>query len=251
MHSTVKQILAMQPGEVVQGFTGRVKKVFDQKAGTSDRGRDWKKQGVVIADGNFEIQLSIWNQSQLKSQQWEGRIIEIWQDGGMKVGDYTPRNGGKTVRQLEVNEEATISEGNGAPAAAPTAPPARPNAPAAPAPSVGGYDAAKTAAHQASALMILAGKAAIHAGKAIEAESKVIVSPETLSQLTSDIFGALERAGHLGNMPGGAKVAPKPAPPAAPAAPQPAANPTCKECGNETTGGICTTENCPAFEVPF
>ena len=225
---TVKSILAKEAGDTVAAFKGRVKKVFDQTAGTSDGGKDWKKQGFIAHDGTFEISVTLWGHSQLKAGQWEGQVIYILaEEGGkpLKVSDYKNKVG-KVVRQLQVDESATLTRDDGAaaPSSAPT-----PTGPASK-PANGTGPTAKVFSAQAAQAMLLAMRGATY----VVTEAKVFVTPgfdgpELFASVASDLFGAMERAGYIPTFPVGAKPQerkPEPEPEPEPEPPPPEASAT-------------------------
>lgn len=210
--NSVKQVLRMQDGEPVQAFKGKIKEVFKRRSGVSGRGNDYTVQNLICEEGDAKIEIVLWNADMIW-QDKEGSIIyiEAEEDDGVIANDNEWK--GKRKRQLKCSK-FTLSWGE-APASTDASEPeqtrpAKPNH----APSQNGklnVSEAKFFTARCANGMILAMRAAMHVGKTVETESKLVFPPEWIQRAVFEIYGSMERAGMLHAMPVKPIEGPKPA----------------------------------------
>lgn len=212
--TTVKQVLRMQDGEPVQAFKGKVKEVFKRRVGTTQRGNDYSVQNLICVEGDAKIEVVLWNAEDPIRQDREGSYIyiEAEEDDGVIANDNEWK--GKRKRQLKCskftlawNDEQKNGEDEGE-SAQQTETRERPHqAP----PQKASLSEAKFFTARCANGMILAMRAAMHVGKTVETESKLVFPPEWIQRAVFEIYGSMERAGMLQAMPVKPIEKPKPA----------------------------------------
>lgn len=215
--NSVKQVLRMQDGEPVQAFKGKVKEVFKRRSGTSNGGRDWTVQNIICTEGEAKIEIVLWNAEMIRADR-EGSIIYIEAESGEEDGVIANDNEwkGKTKRQLKCSK-FTIAWGESAIRGEETDPEGEPQKPADPrqnkATSNGSISLSEAKFFTARCAngMILAMRAAMHVGKTVETESKLVFPPEWIQRAVFEIYGSMERAGMFHAMPVKPIDGPKPA----------------------------------------
>lgn len=196
---TVREALAIEPGESIEGFQGTVKKVWPRSGGVSAKGRDWTCQGIVCEQDGASLAIKLWNRAELRDE-WVGRTI--WIDsggpGGLKMQEY------KGKSQLNVGEDSTVAqagkplvqvfaeEGN-------AAQPHKTQGPSAP--TTGRMYAAQCSV--ALAISINAAHNALaHTARKL-GSPELAGSAQLVADLAALVFQSLERNGYIATMPNG------------------------------------------------
>lgn len=210
--NSVKQVLRMQDGEPVQAFKGKIKEVFKRRSGVSGRGNDYTVQNLICEEGDAKIEIVLWNADMIR-QDKEGSLIyiEAEEDDGVIANDNEWN--GKRKRQLKCSKFvlswAPAQSGDNDEQSEPQTSALATSRPASNG-KVSLSDAKFFTARCANG-MILAMRAAMHVGKTVETESKLVFPPEWIQRAVFEIYGSMERAGMLAAMPVKPIQGPKPA----------------------------------------
>jgi hypothetical protein len=103
----VQEAIKLDVDDTITGVKGKVKSVFDQNSGESDKG-EWTRQGVIISDlkaPKASIMLNIWNKDEIPDS-LKGKTVYIY--AGKKGAGLT-RKEYKGKPQIDVTQAATIS----------------------------------------------------------------------------------------------------------------------------------------------
>jgi len=110
---TIKEILALDSGEVVPSITGKIAALYDWKSDEGEYGPYSVQSGMLTQDGQPPIRFSAWNFDNLKSL--KGKQVTISANKSEKHGltglvavDNEFR--GKVTRELKITGSATIEE---------------------------------------------------------------------------------------------------------------------------------------------
>ncbi len=239
----LKQVMEMQPGEVVPGFRAQVKEVREPKSGNNQWG-DWTMQSLTLMDGTAICPVKLFD-CPVYDASWVGAwiIVESTADttGKLRGIEWKEYKGKK---ELNISgKSATIEQATDLAPVAPAAPPAfhQPPAPATvpaavrpapvkplaaaagqaalpikqPEPQKDGVAEAKKKLGQMANAMILSYDCALFIADQVQARNANIViplfSPDILEKIAVSMCIELTRSGLIMALPTGPLPAKKPA----------------------------------------
>jgi len=116
---SINEITRLEHNECIPSIRGTIKKVFDRRSGTNERGA-WSIQGAVLIQGRDEIELRVDNHEDIKHLEGKDAVIFCWKsDKGLSgVYAFDDVYKGATKRKVRVTKSGTIADANaaGAPA---------------------------------------------------------------------------------------------------------------------------------------
>jgi hypothetical protein len=203
----------MEDGTEVEAFKGKVLKVFPQKSGTSDRGRDWTKQEILCKEGDRDLKIVLWGHEEQRNLVGRMLYIEAGQEAIIAEDNVWK---GRTTRQLKVPESANLmrqepsgerAETSSEESEQPERSEQRPSNPKNN--GVKTYTEAHAFTGRCANALILSMRAAQHVGKTLEKESKLFCTPELFEAMATNIFRAMLVRGFIESMPVKAIAPPK------------------------------------------
>lgn len=203
----------MEDGTEVEAFKGKVLKVFPQKSGTSDRGRDWTKQELLCKEGDKDLKIVLWGHEEQRNLVGRMLYIEAGQEAIIAEDNVWK---GRTTRQLKVPESANLMRqepsengGESRQEESEQSQESEPQRASLKNNGVKTYTEAHAFTGKCANAMILSMRAANHIGKTLEKETKLFCTPELFESMASNIFRAMLVNGYMHAMPVKAIAPPK------------------------------------------
>lgn len=112
----IAKIASLQTGTPVDSISGVLENVYQRRAGTSDKGRPWSFQDLILKDKTGAIKVKL-NGRKECPKSMEGRVVTLSSARGSKglegvIAEDDEYNG-KTTRLVRVTEAASVVVGGG------------------------------------------------------------------------------------------------------------------------------------------
>lgn len=206
---TFDEINQLENGEPIPSFTGKIKKVFEQKTDVGQFGQ-WWLQNIILVDANGSEITMTWCCEDAFEAKQEGSTITVESGRDKKdqlagVKKEIRNKNGKHYESVKVDERSKItfenlSDGEGASALL-TERPDKVNQDKSPSSQFNGVDEARQQAMQAANLMLIAMEAGRWAFMQYTGKHNVDLPDAHYQAMCSTLFIHLDQAGYVKKMP--------------------------------------------------